>query len=68
VTSTKLSPFDNHHFRIKALSDHIQVFIDNKKVIDFRDENSILSGGIGFTNNNSLGQIDNIEVNRRGQD
>jgi Flp pilus assembly pilin Flp len=67
VTATKLSPFDNHTFRVKAFGDHIQVFIDNRKEVDYRDPSPILSGGIGFTNNNSIGQIDNVEVDRRAQ-
>ena len=67
ITATKFSPFDNHTFRVKAFGDHIQVFIDNKKEVDYRDPSPILSGGIGFANNNSIGLVDNVEVDRRAQ-
>jgi hypothetical protein len=67
VTATRLSPFDNHTFRIRAIREHIQVFIDGKKYVDYRDPNPIQSGGVGFTNNNSIGRIDNVDIQRRGQ-
>ena len=68
VTATHLNSQDNLSFRVKAFGNHIQVFIDNKKVVDYRDADPILSGGIGFTNNNSIGRVDNVEVNRRAQE
>lgn len=65
VTSTRLSAFDNHTFRIKAFGNHIQVFIDGRKYVDYRDSDPISSGGIGFTNNNSIGRVDNVTVDKR---
>lgn len=65
VTATHLDPFALHEFRIKVIDDHIQVFIDNHKYVDYRDSSPILSGGIGYSNNNSYGTVDNVEVARR---
>ena len=65
VTSTRLRPYENHTFRVKAFGNHIQVFIDKKKYVDYRDGDPISSGGIGFSNNNSVARIDNVEVDKR---
>ena len=65
VTSTRLRPYEDHTFRVKAFGNHFQVFIDNKKYVDYRDGNPISSGGIGFSNNNSVARIDNVEVDKR---
>jgi Flp pilus assembly pilin Flp len=65
VTLTRLNPFDTHAFRIRAFDEHIQVFIDKKKYIDYRDDNPIAGGDIGFANNNSVARVDNVEVDQR---
>ncbi len=59
---TGKDPKQLHAYQIKAIDNHIEVWMDGEKYMDYTDPNPLLDGGIGFGNDASVTAIDNVEV------
>lgn len=47
---TGADPMQPHDYRVKAVGDRIEVWMDGEKYMDYTDPNPVLEGGIGFNN------------------
>ena len=59
---TGADPMKMHNYQVEANGNRIQVWMDGVKYIDYTDPDPIPDGGIGVTNDGSVGAIDNVEV------
>lgn len=57
-----INPMQFHRYQVDVSGNHIQVWVDGKKYIDYTDPHPIMSGGIGVSNGASTSEIDNVEV------
>jgi len=59
---TGANPNKSHNYQVRIVGNHISVWQDGLRLIDYTDPNPVPSGGIGVTNSNSRGRFDNVKI------